>query len=767
MKPIHFASAFALLVALSHSALAADEWHIADGPLKTRWAKDVSPANALPEYPRPQMVRKEWMNLNGLWDYAIVDKEAAMPEKFDGKILVPYPVESALSGVMKRVGDNNKLWYRRTFQLSPAFEGKRTLLHFGAVDWQTTVTVNGKPVGVHRGGYDPFTFDITDALKPAGEQEIIVSVWDPTDSGPQPRGKQVNKPGGIFYTPVTGIWQTVWIEPIEASYIKALTITPNIDDSLVEVVVEVEVTGWKWSVKANAIEGGRNLKEGSFAGERKTGPSALPYPGRRTERFTLNLHVPEPKLWTPDSPYLYGLRVQLEQDDGRPEEITSYFAMRKISLAKDDKGIPRLMLNNKPVFQMGPLDQGFWPDGIYTAPTDEALKYDIEVTKKLGFNMTRKHVKVEPDRWYYWCDKLGLLVWQDMPAGDKGVGPGKGEIQKDAVDAKGFEGELKAMIDALRNHPCIVQWVVFNEGWGQYDTVRLTDWVKQYDPSRLVDCASGWNDMPSGDVHDMHKYPAPGMFPVEEKRASVLGEYGGLGLPVEGHMWEKKTWGYKVMTDPAQLTKKYVNFARMLADLEKKGLCAAVYTQITDVETEANGLLTYDRAVIKPDAEKIAAANRFDFGKLEQDVEVEIVPTARTAPQWWRYTFDKPADKWFSPEFDASSWREGKSGFGSEGTPGSIIGTVWKTDDIWLRREVTIDKPLKSPQLVAHHDDDAEVYINGVLAVTLPEYVGEYDNLDLKPEALKALKQGRNVIAVHCHQKSGGQFIDVGIVDNK
>ena len=755
MKPIHFFLTLALLVALSHPALAADEWHIADGPLKTRWAKDVSPANALPEYPRPQMVRKEWMNLNGLWDYAIIDKEAAMPEKFDGKILVPYPVESALSGVMKRVGDNNKLWYRRTFQLSPAFEGKRTLLHFGAVDWQMTVTVNGKHVGAHRGGYDPFTFDITDALKPAGEQVIIVSVWDPTDSGPQPRGKQVNKPGGIFYTPVTGIWQTVWIEPVNPLYVTALRATPNIDESSVEIEPQLAPSDHSFEIQVSA----------------RIGEKYVLCLGQKVEKGKAGTPLIMPltsfNRWTPESPTLYEIRVTILEDGKEVDSVDSYYAMRKISLGKDDKGIPRLMLNNKPVFQMGPLDQGFWPDGIYTAPTDEALKYDIEVTKKLGFNMTRKHVKVEPDRWYYWCDKLGLLVWQDMPAGDKGVGPGKGEIQKDPAAAKEFESELKAMIDALRNHPCIVQWVVFNEGWGQYDTVRLTDWVKQYDPSRLVDCASGWNDMPAGDVHDMHKYPAPGMFPVEEKRASVLGEYGGLGLPIEGHMWEKKTWGYKVMTNPAQLTKKYVNFARMLADLQKKGLCAAVYTQITDVETEANGLLTYDRAIIKPDADKIAAANRFKFGTLEQDSEVEIVPTARTAPQLWQYSLDKPADNWFSSEFDASGWKEGKSGFGSEGTPGSIIGTVWKTNDIWLRREVTIDKPLKSPQLVVHHDDDAEVYINGVLAVTLPDYVGDYENLDLKPESLKALKQGKNIIAVHCHQKSGGQFIDVGIVDNK
>ncbi len=759
MNPIQFFGALALLAGITQTVLAADDWHMADGPLKTRWAKEVSPQNALPEYPRPQMVRKEWMNLNGLWDYAIVGKDVAIPEKYDGKILVPFPVESALSGVMKRVGDNSKLWYRRTFELSPAFKGHRTLLHFGAVDWQTTVTVNGKHVGAHRGGYDPFTFDITDALKPGGEQEMIVSVWDPTNAGPQPRGKQVNKPGGIFYTPVTGIWQTVWMEPVSKFHVNSLTATPDIDKKQVTIHVDVTDMPAGGLVKIEAMRDGEMVSANAAAGT------------------DVILRMGDVKLWSPEQPALYQLRVALldpnsGQTDGQRinptvDEVDSYFAMRKIALGKDDKGITRLMLNNKPVFQMGPLDQGFWPDGIYTAPTDDALKYDIEITKKLGFNMIRKHVKVEPDRWYYWCDKLGLLVWQDMPAGDKGVGPGKGEIQKDPSAAREFEGELKAMIDALRNHPCIVQWVVFNEGWGQYDTIRITDWVKQYDPTRLVDCASGWNDMPSGDVHDMHKYPAPGMFPVEEKRAMVLGEYGGLGLPVEGHMWEKKTWGYRVMSDPGQLTRKYVSFSRMLADLEKKGLCAAVYTQTTDVETEANGLLTYDRAVIKPDLEKVAAANRFAFGPIEEDAAVEIVPTARTAPQLWRYTLEKPAEGWFGSEFDASAWKEGKSGFGSEGTPHSIIGTVWKSDDIWLRREVTIDKPLKSPQLVIHHDEDVEVYINGILAAKLPGYIGDYEEMAIEPAALKTLKQGKNSIAVHCHQKTGGQFIDVGIVDNK
>ena len=760
MKPTTLWVALGAFLSLISIPTFADDWHLGDGPLVTRWAKDVNPTNALPEYPRPQLVRKDWQNLNGLWDYAIVGKESPAPQNYDGKILVPFPIESALSGVMKRVGDDKKLWYRRTFEQSPAFAGKHTLLHFGAVDWQTTVLVNGKHIGAHRGGYDPFTFDITEALKPEGPQEILVNVWDPTNSGPQPRGKQVNKPGGIFYTPVTGIWQTVWIEPVSATRLDHLLLTPNFDDKQLTVQSSVVTEAGDVAVNLEVLDGDKVIQTANvtIAGAKEA--SSLTNP-----RVTVN--VPDAKPWTPESPKLYGLRLTVTLNGKTVDSIESYFAMRKISLGKDEKGINRLLLNNKPVFQMGPLDQGFWPDGIYTAPTDEALKYDIEITKKLGFNMTRKHVKVEPDRWYYWCDKLGLLVWQDMPAGDKGVGPGKGEIQKDPAAAKEFEGELKAMIDALRSHPCIVQWVVFNEGWGQYDTIRLTEWVKNYDPSRLVDCASGWNDMKAGDVHDMHHYPAPSMFAAEDNRASVLGEYGGLGLPTDGHMWEKKNWGYQVMTGTPALTRKYVNFSRKLADLRDKGLCAAVYTQLTDVETEANGLLTYDRAVIKPDLEKVSAANRFEFGPQEEETEIEIVATARTAPQLWRYTLAKPGEGWFAPEFDSAAWKEGKSGFGTDGTPGSIIGTVWSTDDIWLRREVNIEKPFKAPQLVVHHDDDAEVYINGVLAFKAASYVGEYENHDLKPEALKALKQGKNVIAVHCHQKTGGQFIDVGIVDSK
>ncbi len=473
---------------LSANVVAAADWKPAAGPLMTRWAKDVSPEKVHAEYPRPQMVRPDWTNLNGLWEYAVRPKADAVPEKFDGQILVPFPIESALSGVMKRIDPANRVWYRRTITRSKDWgEGKRVLLHFGAVNWDATVWLDGKELGQHRGGYDGFAFDITNALTPDRTQQLVVAVWNPIDSGTQPRGKQVSRPGGIMYTPSTGIWQTVWLEAVPAVHIESLTIVPDIDAKQVHVTVAL-AGGGKNAEAGKAVE--LTASDGTHQVAQGTGRTGAP----------IDLPIAEPKLWSPDNPFLYGLKVRLVGNGAAADAVDSYFAMRKISVAKDAQGITRIFLNNQPRFMMGPLDQGFWPDGLYTAPTDEALRYDIEATKKLGFNMARKHVKVEPDRWYYWCDKLGLLVWQDMPSGDRSIGGGQPDIVRSAESAKQFEQELKAMIDGRRNHPSIVMWVVFNEGWGQFDTARLTDWVKKYDPSRLADCASGWQDRGVGDV---------------------------------------------------------------------------------------------------------------------------------------------------------------------------------------------------------------------------------------------------------------------------
>jgi beta-galactosidase/beta-glucuronidase len=737
---------FCTLALLAAATASAAEWQPAKGPLTTRWAKEVKADKTHPEYPRPQMKRPRWQNLNGLWQLAFAKKDEAAPVGKDlaERILVPFPVESALSGVMKHA---ERLWYRRLFVVPKEWKDQRVLLHFGAVDWEAKVWVNGKEIGSHRGGYDAFSFDITEALKQDGEQEVIVGVWDPTDAGPQPRGKQVRKPGGIFYTPTTGIWQTVWIEPVAKGYITGLKIVPDVDGK--QVRVTVEAVGAAAGAKATVV-----VRDGeAFAASVRGGVGE-----------ELSLKIAEPKLWSPESPFLYDLRVELAQGDkAASDAVASYFGMRKISVGPDGKGVTRLLLNNKPYFMVGPLDQGFWPDGLYTAPTDEALKYDIEITKKLGFNMARKHVKVEPARWYYWCDKLGLLVWQDMPSGDRSIGPKDADLKRTPASVKIYEEELKHMIDGLRNYPSIVMWVVFNEGWGQFDTARITAWTKKYDPSRLVDCASGWTDRGVGDVHDIHVYPGPGSPKPEAKRAAVLGEFGGLGLKVDGHTWEQKTWGYRGASSKEDLTRKYEKLLDGVYKLkDKSGLSAVVYTQTTDVETEANGLLTYDRAVVKVDLDRVAAVNKGDVARVPQSVVV--VPTSKEKGLTWRYTFDKPADDWYKPDFSDTNWRQGTGGFGTDMTPGAVVRTRWDTANIWLRR--TFEMPENAPKelhLLLHHDEDAEIYLDGILAAKVSGYISDYEEVAIDPKALEMLRPGKHTLAVHCKQTGGGQYIDVGI----
>jgi len=416
----------------------AQDWKPCEGPLMTRWAKDVSPNNALPEYPRMQMVRKDWLNLNGLWDIKLADGTNA-------KILVPYPVESALSGVMKH---SDRLTYRRTFEVPAAWRGKRVLLHFGAVDWRAEVFINGQAVGKHEGGYAPFSFDVSSALKKDGPQEVVVNVWDPTDFGTQPRGKQVDNPSGIFYTSVSGIWQTVWLEPVGSSCITGIKAVSDIQTRTVVFTIQAEGgTSDKVTIQCKALR--------------------AKVSGRTGEPIAMS--VSKAKLWSPDAPTLYPITVKLASGD----TVQSYFAMRKTSVGKDKDGIMRMMLNDEFIFQHGPLDQGWWPDGLYTAPTDAALQYDLKMLKSMGFNMLRKHVKVEPARFYYHCDQMGVLVWQDMPSrsvgGDGTMVPGFDPFGGESGKAN-FEREWKEIIEAFQFFPCIVMWVPFNEGWGQYDT---------------------------------------------------------------------------------------------------------------------------------------------------------------------------------------------------------------------------------------------------------------------------------------------------------
>lgn len=565
--------------------------------LITKWGETVATENVHPQYPRPQMVRESWQNLNGIWDYAITAREQnTVPNDYEGEILVPFPIESELSGVTRGLTEAQVLWYRRTVAIAPT--ENRTLLHFGAVDWEATVWVNGVEIGSHRGGYDPFFFDITDALTKAAEQEIIVRVWDPTDSSTQPRGKQVNTQEGIWYTPTTGIWQTVWLETVPQCYISNFKIVPDIDNGTLTIHTNIAGDRGDLHFQAQALDGEHIVANASEAID-----------------TTIVLNIPDAKLWSPESPFLYDLTVSLLDGETVLDTVNSYFGMRKVEIKPDDDGHLRIYLNNQAVFNYGLLDQGFWSDGLYTAPNDEALRYDIEITKELGFNTIRKHVKVEPARWYYWADKLGVLVWQDMPSGDKNMGRGEGDMQRTEASAQQFELEYQRMVDYLYNYPSIIMWVVFNEGWGQYDTVRVTEFAQSLDNTRLINSVTGWTDMGVGDVHDIHQYPGPDMPPESPNRGLVLGEFGGLGLAVDGHMWKEDFWGYRAYDSVEELTQAYTDLLDRLRPLiAEQGLCAAIYTQTTDVETECNGMMTYDRAVIKMDVNTVRQLNEALYG---------------------------------------------------------------------------------------------------------------------------------------------------------
>jgi beta-galactosidase/beta-glucuronidase len=576
----------------------AQDWKPAGDKIKTSWAERVNPQKPHPEYPRPQLIRdNNWVNLNGLWSYKIENKDVSnIPTTWDGKILVPYAVESALSGVGKKLTKDQALWYKNEITVSNAMRKGKVLLHFGAVDWRCDVFVNGKLINTHEGGFDAFTVDISNSLVKGSKQQIALRVWDPTDQGPQPRGKQVNNPHGIWYTPVSGIWQTVWLETVPETHIVSTKQTPDVDNKKLEFKANV----------AQAKAGDMILLE-AFDGQKKIAEH------KNEASQAIQLSVPNAEFWSPSNPKLYDLHIKLLRNGKVIDQAKSYFAMRKITKKRDEKGIMRMYLNDKFVFHFGPLDQGWWPDGLHTAPTDEALKFDIIKTKEMGFNMIRKHIKVEPARWYRHCDSIGMLVWQDMPSGDLGgnvwdMHPGKlsgGLLDKNRTTESEtiYKKEWKTIIDQLHNFPSIVVWVPFNEAWGQFKSKEIVSWTQEYDTSRLVNGASGGNYQAPGDIFDIHNYPAPVMPDPSiygKDYILVLGEYGGLGLPIEGHTWqEKDNWGYQSFKNKQELKDRYESFIKTLTKHISMGLSGAVYTQTTDVEIETNGLMTYDRKVIK------------------------------------------------------------------------------------------------------------------------------------------------------------------------
>jgi beta-galactosidase/beta-glucuronidase len=617
--------AFALVAANA----AAQQWKPAPVTLMTEWGARVTPDNAWREYPRPQFARERWQNLNGLWDYAITAKTASAPAKFEGRILVPFAVEAALSGVGKVLKPDQRLWYRRSFTVPAAWKGERILLNFGAVDYECALWVNGGLVGAHTGGFDAFSFDITPYLRD-GANEALLGVTDPTDTGEQPRGKQQLKPQGIWYTPVSGIWQTVWLEPVPANlHLAELRLTPDVDAGGLRVtpLTNEAIGDDTYAVRVTASTRGQTVAATTIRVNR--------------EGF---LKIPDARLWSPADPFLYDLKAELIRvknpwprlsEDERPSErrprfgarerelyakaeadgapldvATSYFGMRKVSLGPGAvAGQPAILLNGQPLFQHGPLDQGWWPDGLHTPPADEAMKWEIEWLRQAGFNMLRKHIKVEPARYYYHCDKLGMLVWQDMPSGFnqalRNQRPDEGEPFRLSTSREQHELELRRMMGRLHNAPSIVMWVVFNEGWGQYESKAMANWVKAIDPSRLVNADSGWLDMNVGELFDIHTYQETPLEPEQKKdRAIVLGEYGGVGWPVAGHLWNPnmRNWGYQTYQSKEEYLKALRHKIAALAPMKQRlGVSAAVYTQTTDVEGEVNGLMTYDRKFIKVD----------------------------------------------------------------------------------------------------------------------------------------------------------------------
>ncbi|HEY1786840.1 MAG TPA: LamG-like jellyroll fold domain-containing protein, partial [Verrucomicrobiae bacterium] len=735
---------FALITSINANA-----WQMKQGPLMTPWAYLIDTNAPLPEYPRPQMVRSNWLNLNGIWQFEPTVTNSAVPagQTLTSQILVPYPMESAISGVMQY---SEFSWYRRTFTVPANWSGQRIILHLDAVDWQATVYVNGQLVGVHQGGYDPFSFDITPYLN-GGTNELIIGVYSPEDNGGQPRGKQTLYPGGIMYTSSSGIWQPAWLEPVDASGIQNLQIVPDVDNSQLRLTVNCYATS---GVTVNVQVTSNGVPVSSTASNPQT---------------EIDVPVHNPNLWSPENPFLYGLKIWTVHNSVTNDTVTSYFGMRKISVVTTS-GVPQIYLNNHPYFEMGPLDQGFWPDGIYTAATDAALKYDLQMEKAVGFNMVRKHIKVERQRWYYWADTLGLLIWQDMPTCNSYTG------SPQPVNAQEFIGELTAMVTNHWNNPCIIMWDIFNEGQGQTSTGQtntpyLVNLVKTIDPNHLVNQGSGGDYYGVGDVDDIHSYPDPGA-PGSTTQVPVDGEFGGIAWHITGHLWNPALAGTSYLLASsldnfASLYDGYINEAVNYKSVASGQLNAAVYTQITDVENECNGLMSYDR-LLKPNMDKIYGSNTKAVTGLE--ASATIIPTSQSVPQTWQWTTNSVPSNWYATNFNASSWSTGLAGFGTA-DPNVTPNTAWTTPGyIYLRRTFNpgtlTAQQLTNLTFITYHDEDVAIYINGVLAGSASGYSTAYVPVAMNAAGQAAIiPNGTNVMAVSCYQSTGGQFIDVGISD--
>lgn len=755
---------FTLVLLLQYSFIQAQNWAPVPGQIMTSWANDVTPENVWKEYPRPQMVRTDWLNLNGLWDFEITDRDTnKIAINYARKILVPFCVESALSGIKETITGKQQMMYRRYFTVPSNWNQKYLILHFEAVDYETKVWVDGKYVGMHKGGYDHFQFDITGFLSKEQKHEIKIVVWDPTNEGSQPIGKQALPAikNVTKYTATSGIWQTVWLEPINDVAIESIKIIPNIDNATISLQTKLVGATQGTRIKIQAFDQGKEIASSVAADDE-----------------LVSLQLNQPKLWSPTNPFLYDLKLSLVKDGKVVDEVSSYFGMRKISMGRDHEGYMRILLNNAIIYQLGPLDQGYWPDGILTPASDQALRYDIAYLKKIGANMDRMHMKVQPERWYYHCDQLGILVWQDM------VSPTKFIDTKSNLNSSDFELEHNITVDQLYNHPSIIQWVLFNESWGQYDTERLTAALKAKDPTRLVINASGWHDKKVGDIRDFHDYtihPAIALVTKNDDRAMVLGEAGGFDLLIPGHLWTpdlktetkfKTDWksDFKkgVVKSADELIEKYTILLDDLFQLKKYGLNAVVYTQISDVEDEISGWMTYDRKVSKlPDTTFAALHQQFFKPTITGKY---ILPLSMNTAQQWNYSFTAPSNDWIK-NTTIADFKLGEAPFGIESNNAHKVNTTWNTNSLFLNKEFTLTALPSKLSLVACNTGITDVYINGAYVMQFNNFLKNDPEVKiseslLSDKAMKLLKVGVNQLSLKFNFPSVGKpvyYYDFGI----